>query len=86
MTGKLPSFFNETIEGMLNLCLTVYIFSFLQLEITCKASGVPIPELSLTLFYEYGPDLAKSPRYKVSKKLPLKCLIHKMGTNQSCNG
>ena len=25
MTGKLPSFFKETIWAMLNLCLTVYI-------------------------------------------------------------
>ena len=27
MAGKLPSFFNETIEAMLNLCLTVYLLS-----------------------------------------------------------
>ena len=26
MTGKLPSFFKETIEAMLNLCLTVYLY------------------------------------------------------------
>ena len=25
MTGKLPSFFNETHEATLNLCLTVYV-------------------------------------------------------------
>ena len=35
MTGKLPSFFKETIEAMLNLCLTVYlhfIINILTLE------------------------------------------------------
>ena len=26
MTGQLPLFFKETIEVMLNLCLTVYIY------------------------------------------------------------
>ena len=26
MTGKVPSFFSEIIEAMLNLCLTVYIY------------------------------------------------------------
>ena len=26
MSGKLPSFFKETIWAMLNLCLTVYVY------------------------------------------------------------
>ena len=41
MTGKLPSFFKETIEAMLNLCLTVYNM-FLEYQIS-----------SFTLFIMY---------------------------------
>ena len=30
MTGRLPSFFKETIGAMLNLCLTVYVDGMLN--------------------------------------------------------
>ena len=39
MTGELPSFFKETIEAMLNLCLTVYfdLVGFSNLHYHCLA-------------------------------------------------
>ena len=54
MAGKLPSFFNETIEVMLNLCLTVYNGTNLTLSSdvadTSRLSGHLIKNLSKPTF------------------------------------
>ena len=42
MTGKLPSFFKETIEVMLNLCLTVYYRAFRSFLIFIYGRGLAI--------------------------------------------